>query len=135
MHTKIQKISKYSPSIFQGRLNLAAVSKPHPAFALEYPVERIILRTLLGFLMLLAICYLYFVAASVLNIISRKEALVRSTHIESSIGTLEGEYLALSQAVTPQSAVTLGLIPIADTHYVDRPGNVSIADAHSKKQI
>jgi hypothetical protein len=137
MNTQTHKISKHSPSIFQGRLNLAAASKPHIALAVEYPMERMIMRVLVAFLIMLAFGYLYFVAASVLNIMARKEALSQSAQIEGTIGSLEGQYFALSQSITPQSAVTLGLTPITvqNTDYVDRPGHVGIADTIGQSQI
>ena len=137
MHTQTHKISKHSPSIFQGRLNLAAASKPRVALAIEYPLERLIMRTMIALLIALAFCYLYFVAASVLNIMARKEALAQSAQIDGSIGALEGQYFTLSQSITSQSAVALGLSPIsvANTAYVDRPGNVGIADTVGEKQI
>jgi len=135
MNKKSHKISKYAPSIFQGRLNLAVVSTPHMALSVEYPVERVIWRVVLVALGLIALCYLYFVSASVLNIMARKEALASSGRIEASIGTLEGEYFTLSQAITPQSAGELGLIEIKDTQYVDRPGNVGLVETDARKQI
>lgn len=135
MHTPTQKISKHAPSVFQGRLNLAAASKPRTALAVEYPAERVILRSLIAILIALAFCYLYFVTASVVNIMARKEALTQSAQIDASIGTLEEQYFTLSQAITPQSGLAMGLSAISNTDYVDRPGNVSIADTAPEKQI
>jgi hypothetical protein len=130
-----QKISKHSPSIFQGRLNLAAAAKPRVALSMEYAAERVILRSLIAVLIVLAFLYLYFVSSSVINIMARKEALAQSTQIEGSIGALEGQYFTLSQAITPQSASSLGLVPVSSTDYVDRPGDVGIADISGEKQI
>ena len=95
------------------------------------------MRVLVSLLILLALGYLYFVAASVLNIMARKEALSQSAQIEGTIGSLEGQYFALSQGITPQSAVALGLSPISvkDTDYVNRPGNVGIADTARANRI
>ena len=135
MNTAHKKLSKHTPSIFQGRLNLSAAAKPHVALAVEYPVERIIMRALIAFLILLAFCYLYFVSASVINVMARKEALAEAAKIEGTIGGLEGKYFTLSQAITSQSADALGLSPIQTTGYVTRPGNVGIADTVGEKQI
>ena len=137
MHARIQKISKYRPSIFQGHLNLAAAQKPHVALAVEYPAERVILRALVAMLILLALCYLYFVSASIINIMARKEALARSGSIEASIGSLEGQYFSLTQSITPQSAVAIGLTPISirNTDYVERPGTVGMAGTAAENRI
>ena len=128
MNTRNQqsKESKYNHSVFQGRLNLGAVTKPHTSLAIEYPAERIILRTLLALIVVLAFCYLYFVSSSIINIMARKEALSRSAKIDASIGALEGEYFALTQEINPQNAVAIGLSPIANTDYVTRPGTVGM---------
>jgi hypothetical protein len=129
MHKQTLKISKHAPSVFQGRLNLAAASKPHVAFAIEHPAERMILRALIASLIILGAGYLYFVSASVINIMAQKEAMTQTAQIEGSIGALEGQYFTLSQSITPQAAVAMGMTPISvqDTDYVDRPG-VGIAD-------
>jgi hypothetical protein len=137
MHANIQKISKYRPSIFQGHLNLAAAQKPRVALAVEYPVERVILRSLVAVLILLAMCYLYFVSSSIINIMARKEAMARSGAIVASIGSLEGQYFTLTQSITPQSAVAIGLSPIStqNTAYVERPGNVGMAGSVTENRI
>ena len=137
MHARIQKISKYRPSIFQGHLNLAVAQKPRVALAMEYPAERIILRTLVTLLVVLAICYLYFVSASIINIMARKEAMAQSGAIEASIGSLEGQYFALSQSITAQSASEIGLSPISlqKTAYVERPGTVGMANIENENRI
>ncbi len=129
------KISKHAPSLFQGRLNLTAVSKPRTALAVEYPVERVILRALIAALLVLAFCYLYFVSASVINIMARKEAMSRSAAIDASIGDLEADYFALTGEITPSSAMAIGLTPIQSTDYVDRPGTVGMADIERENRI
>ena len=73
MRARIQKISKYAPSIFQGKLDFSSVQRD-VSLSLEHPVERAALR-ILSIVLLVAICgYLYFVSASILNVIARKEA-------------------------------------------------------------
>jgi hypothetical protein len=122
------RISKYKPSAFQGRFDFDAVSKKKISIlANEYPTERIVFLALFGFLAILFCAYFYFVSASVLNIIARKEADAQSARMQGSIGSLEEHYFALSQAITPEAAANLGLTPIARTQYVYRPGNAAIA--------
>ena len=137
MHTRIQKISKYRPSIFQGHLNLAAAQKPRVALAVEDPAERVILRALVAVLVVLAFGYLYFVSASIMNIMARKEAMAQSGAIVASIGSLEGQYFSLTQSITADSAVAIGLSPISvqNTAYVERPGNVGMAGIVTENRI
>jgi hypothetical protein len=135
MNTKQHHISKHAPSIFQGRLTFAAVSKPHRVLAVEHPGEQVVFRVAIVLLGLLALCYLYFVTSSVINVIARKEALTQSVKISRSIGALEEQYFSLSQSITPESALALGLTPLTSPNYVSRPGNVSMADTQSKNRI
>ena len=93
----------------------------------EHPAESMVLRAIVLALALVSCLYLYFVAASVLNIIARKEADVRSTAVQSSINVLEQQYFALSQSTTQEEASNLGLVPIKSTSYVYQPGNAAAA--------
>ncbi len=124
MRTKIQKISKYAPSIFQGKLDLGA---KRAAFSLtsEHPLERVLTRTLLAAVVAFAILYTYFVGATALNVIARKEARAHAQSLATAVASLEGEYFALSQGISPADGERLGLSPVQDTMYVHRPGNAA----------
>ncbi|MBI2610480.1 hypothetical protein HYW60_00880 [Candidatus Kaiserbacteria bacterium] len=124
MRAKIQKISKYAPSIFQGRLDFAG---RHRAFSLtsEHPAEHLLFRVLIGAVVLLAFSYVYFVGSTILNVIARKEALAESAHLVTAVSKLEREYFALSQGIGPEDGVRLGLSPVARTLYIHRPGTLS----------
>ena len=122
MTKKLLKISKYKPSILQGTFEFSAGSTP-VSLSLEHPRERFILRALGVTLAALICAYLYFVTASVLNVIASREAETQVSSIQSKIGSLEQQYLTLSQAADPQEGASLGLSPVEKTHYVYRPGN------------
>ncbi len=126
MGTRIHKISKYAPSIFQGKFDFSSVQRD-VSLSLEHPVERIVLRVLSIFLLAAIAGYLYFVSASILNVIARKEALSRISVIQGSIGGLEQDYFELSSGIRPESGPSLGLGPIKNQSYVYRPGNVGAA--------
>jgi hypothetical protein len=129
MRAKIQKISRYAPSIFQGRLELSSPRHRH-AFSLtaEHPAEPHTFRVLLALLGVLGCVYVYFVGASVLNVISRKEALAETAQLANAVSRLERDYFALSQGVGPEDGARLGLSPISKTEYVYRPGNAAAAE-------
>lgn len=131
-----KKISKYTPSVFQGRLSLAQAStKPRVALAVEFPIERMMLKGLIIGLIVLACGYLYFVSESVLNIMGERSADNQSAQIQATIGGLENQYFALSQSITPQEGSSIGLVPVQVNDYVDRPSNVGIADSIPANQI
>ena len=100
---------------------------------MEHPAEAIALRVL-GMLLILVVCgYLYFVTASILNVIARKEALAHVSVIQGTIGGSEQRYFELSKGISPDSGVALGLAPIGKQAYVYRPGNIGAATiAHNE---
>lgn len=125
-----EKISKYRPSLFQGKFDFSLAGQAGRrgfSLAYEHPMERLMQSGLFAVLIFLACLYLYFITATVLNVIARKDALGKVARIQGSIGGLEQEYFALSGEVNPASAKGLGLAPVSNTSYVYRPGNVGAA--------
>jgi len=132
MGSRIYKISKYKPSIFQGSFRFATThtrSSSRSGFSLtmEHPAERAILKLLVVALMTFLGAYVYFVSASVLNVIARKEALAQTATLSSTLSLLERDYYAAAAAVTPSVGERLGLVPISNTQYVYRPGTIGAA--------
>ena len=119
----------HKPSIFQAQLQFPA-SRGTFALNSEHPLERGAFRILIALLFILICTYLYFVTASVLNVIARKEALTQGTKLGTAIGAYEREYFAISQTVKPEAGEALGLFSVSnsDTAYVRRPGAVGQAE-------
>lgn len=117
------KVSKHTPSIFQGTLELSRARGI--TLSSEHPLESVIVKTLFILLAVLLCGYIYFVGSSVMNIIARKEANTQTVKIQSSIAVLEQKYFALGQAFGPADSAHLGLMPITRTEYVYRPGNAA----------
>jgi hypothetical protein len=126
MRKKLQKISKYRPSILQGKIDFAGVPCGF-SFTVEHPAEQRVFRILCVLLGALLFCYLYFVSSSILNIMARKEASTSIAQIQSTIASLESQYFTLGKGVTEASASSLGLSPVKDTQYVYVPGNAASA--------
>ena len=130
MRARIQKISKYAPSIFQGKLDFSS-SRSSFSLTAEHPAETMLSRMLVGTLAIFACAYIYFVGASILNVIARKEALADAARLENTVSRLERDYFAASQGVGPEDGTRLGLTPISNTDYVYRPGNAAVASIES----
>ena len=64
MGAQLHKMSKYRPSIFQGRLDLFYTTRS-VSLTREHPAERTFFRVLIASLLLIACTYIYFVGASV----------------------------------------------------------------------
>ena len=118
------KISKYKPSAGQAKLNLF-VSERRASLAVEHPYERLARQILFCALAALVLAYFYFVAASILNIMARKEADTTTLALQTKIAQMEGDYFTLSNQVNPSSAKAIGLAPVHTTQYVYRPGNAA----------
>ncbi|MDB5238397.1 MAG: hypothetical protein JWM46_667 [Candidatus Kaiserbacteria bacterium] len=127
------KISKYTPSIFQGTLELSRARGI--TLSSEHPLEQVITKVLFITLAVLLAGYIYFVGSSVMNIIARKEADAQTTQIQSSIAVLEQQYFAVGQSVSPEKQASLGLSPISNTDYVYRPGNAASAGTIASNAI
>lgn len=126
MGAHLHRMSKYRPSIFQGRLDLFDTA---PSFSLtrEHPAERAVFRVLIASILVIACVYTYFVGASVLNVIARKEALLQTARLTGAVSALEREYFLIAKSVTPEAGERLGLTPVAKTAYVRRLGVVGDA--------
>ena len=122
MGKHLYKISKYKPSALQGTFDFSPVAQL--SFGGEHSLERMALRMLGVVLIALACTYLYFVTASVLHVMDRREALAKITDMQGSIGTLEQSYFALSHEITPQMAGDLGLSSVKKTSYIYRSGTI-----------
>ena len=103
------------------------LNKKFTVLSIEHPMENAAFRYVCILFCMLLLTYVYFVSASVLNVIAQREAGKTAQRLEGAIGTLELQYFALSHEVTPQNAAELGLVPIAKTAYVYRPGSVGVA--------
>ena len=134
MRNKLQKISKYRPSALQGRLDLTA-AKGTFSLTIEHPTEQRIFRILCAILGVLLFAYLYFVSASILNIMADREAEASLARVQSAIASLEHEYFALSESVDQGIAASLGLTELENTHYVYVPGNAASAGPIASKEI
>lgn len=118
---KLKKISKYTPSIIQGRLDFSAAKKSL-SLTSEHPYESLVLRAIILTICALLCAYLYFVGASILHVVARKEMGAEATKLQSAIALMEREYFALSNTVDDSIASSMGLIPVGETAYVYEPG-------------
>ncbi len=126
MGSRILKISKYKPSVFQGSMKFSGKSATF-SLTSEHTAEKVLFRALIAILFVLIVAYMYFVSASVLNVIARKEAVSHMASLGSSVALLERDYYAAAAAIKPGEGARLGLSPVSNTQYVHRPGTVGAA--------
>lgn len=83
-------------------------------------LERQLIRALFLTLFLLASLYVYFLSASVLNVVMREEIGKDIAAFNSQIGELEHSYLSQKNRIGLNDASTLGFVKIADKRFVER---------------
>lgn len=86
----------------------------------EHPRERQF-RYACGILAVVLVAgYVFLVSASVINIIARKDAHAAMGQTTSAIAELEEQYFARIESIDEERASDLGLVPVAETHFVER---------------
>jgi hypothetical protein len=99
----------------------------------EHPYERVLKSVCLALVGILAFAYVYFVFASVLHIIARKEAYVHVVKINSTIAELEEDYFVLATNVTKERSNDFGLVAVEDKSYVTRTNRLGYAEAEGNE--
>lgn len=103
------------------------IHRKYPLLSAEHPAEALALRAGAATLLAFVCLYLYFVSASVLNVIASSEAEHRAAALEGAMGVLQQEYFALARGISAEAAADAGLAPVVETSYAHRPGDVGIA--------
>lgn len=83
-------------------------------------VIQILVRFFLAALLVLAVLYVYFLCASIRNVVMRKELERDIASLSSSIGELEAAYFALESTIDFETAESLGLAVLPEKSYVPR---------------
>lgn len=85
-------------------------------------IEYKLLWTEIVLLIALFAGYVYFISASIVNVVLRQEAMVEISAIHSSISTLEADYLTKKQAIDESFAMSEGYAELSATHYITPHG-------------
>ncbi len=100
---------------------------PAKVLHMSLPLEERAVQALSLTIACLVVGYIVFVSMSVVNVIASKEATDKISALRASVSQLENDYFALSDTVTAESGVALGLAPVSKTNYVSRTGTVGAA--------
>ncbi|NBV77059.1 hypothetical protein EBR66_02790 [bacterium] len=95
----------------------------------EHPYEHYTRSILFAVLMLGALVYLYFISASVVNLMARREAHVLSLQTSSQVSELEARYLALTNSLSQEEGEALGLRALEPVAYVRASAPTAFAQA------
>jgi hypothetical protein len=88
--------------------------------------QRLFFAVLSLFLILFGL-YVYFISASVVHVIARKEVDGEIARVNSHVSDLEAQYMAAKQAVAPETIAEYGFVPASQKVYIVKaPGNVAL---------
>ena len=85
-----------------------------------YEKERMWFFVALTCLLISAALYMYFLSASVVHVVMRKEVDKEISSLSSSVGSLEAEYIEKQHSVSEDIASLRGFKKTSDTIYIDR---------------
>lgn len=96
------------------------------ANAMPYHTEQRLFFAALSFFLILFGLYAYFISASVVHVVARKEVGREIARASSRIGDLESAYIAAKQAIAPESIGQYGFViaPAQKVYVRKAPANL-----------
>jgi hypothetical protein len=76
--------------------------------------------SLVGFIVFLIGLYLYFVSASIVNVLMHEEMSLEISKTHSRISELEMKYVKEKDSVTMNLATNMGFVSVSEKHFVER---------------
>lgn len=92
----------------------------------EHPAEHLVFNAIILAIVCTCCLYAYLVSMTALNVIAGREAAARAATLESTVGSMQQQYFALSQAVAAAAPDSAGLVRVAETAYVYRQSTVGL---------
>jgi hypothetical protein len=72
------------------------------------------------------VTYMYFVSASVMNVVMRKETDAQIRGLATHVGQLEAEYIDMQHSVSSDIASLRGFVVADDKIFIDRSGDTLV---------
>ncbi len=82
--------------------------------------EKIACVSLCSVIVIFVLLYLYFLSASIVHVVIRKEINQDMVSVHTSISELETEYIDAQHNVSDQIALLEGYAPVTDKVFIDR---------------
>ncbi len=102
------------------------ISRTHNAL---YEHERLWFFAALSCLVVSVLCYMYFLSASVVHVVMRKEIDKEISAQSSAVGSLEASYIEMQHAVSADIASLRGFTRTDEKVFIDRTvGTLSLRD-------
>ena len=99
-----------------------------------YKREQYCFAFVLALLLSAIAAYIYFVSASVVHVVMRKEVDQEMIITSSHISELESKYIALQHSVSERMATQNGFVAVRDKLYIDRaPSSLVLSSRQSER--
>lgn len=105
----------------------------HQAKTAIYKEERVWFFAALGILLLSIVFYIYFLSASVMHVVIRKELNQELRHVASEISSYEAEYIRLQHEVSNDIASLQGYVPANDKVFIDRTKDSLVLSSRNER--
>lgn len=86
------------------------------------PNARVQTYCALGLLVALFAAYIYFLSASVVHVVMRKETMHEIVAVNSELSKLEAKYIAAQRAVNDATVAKQGFVAVAEKVFLERDG-------------
>ncbi|MFA7192329.1 MAG: hypothetical protein WC089_03470 [Candidatus Paceibacterota bacterium] len=83
-------------------------------------VQRTVFKTLVTSIVMLSICYIYFIGSITFNVLARKSLESNMREVGSRVSNLELSYLSISNSIDKNFASSLGFVDAASPIFATR---------------
>jgi len=102
------------------------ISRSHKSL---YEQERVWFFGALSLVLVSVICYMYFLSASVVHVVMRKEVDKEIASLSSAVGSLEASYIEIQHSVSKDIASMRGFKQTDEKIFIDRTeGSLSLRE-------
>lgn len=99
----------------------------HEARTIPYEKERMWFYALVACLVVSVLSYMYFLSASVVHVVMRKEIDKEMSMLSSNVGELEARYIEVQHAVSEDIASLHGFTETDAKIYIDRSTTLTLS--------
>lgn len=94
--------------------------------------SKILFFILIGMIVMLSVSYMFFVSSTVRNVVVRKSLIEQVASLNSTLATLESEYVSSSSLVDMDLAVSLGFREVRNPTFISKKQAVSLSSSLSR---
>jgi hypothetical protein len=86
----------------------------------DYYTRKKIFRALISMIVVLSLCYVYFIGSTIFSVLARKSLETNAKELASRVGQLEVKYIQLSGSIDSEYGETIGFIDAGNMIFASR---------------